>query len=287
MKGNRGIRTEEMKKRISQALLGRKRSLESIKKQVETVTGNKSSARSLGLKKAHRCKNFGFSKGIIPWNKNKGKIKKMGIVAYARKYRHQKGISKKYISKYGGVKIPTKVYRQRYKALLRAGGFLTTATIQRVYEDNIKQYGTLTCYLCLEPIPFGKDHLEHKISLFHGGTNKYENLGVACQGCNCEKNKKSEREYKRWKINKENKKMGEQSLLKGILKGISGILKEADGVEDSTVLHAHIKSAKCMVDGLIDEMKDPLVPLELTVDDDKKIPEPLSPGGQQAKDELT
>ena len=39
---------------------------------------------------------------------------------------------------------------------------------QQVYEDNIKQYGTLTCYLCEEKIEFGLDNLEHKAHLYFG-----------------------------------------------------------------------------------------------------------------------
>jgi 5-methylcytosine-specific restriction endonuclease McrA len=73
---------------------------------------------------------------------------------------------------------------------------LTLQVIQQVYEDNIKQYGTLTCYLCLEPVPFGKDHLEHKTPLSRGGANDRKNLDVACQKCNCSKNNKTVEEYK-------------------------------------------------------------------------------------------
>ena len=68
--------------------------------------------------------------------------------------------------------------------------------IQRVYEDNIKQYGTLTCYLCLNPIQFGSDQLEHRIPLSRGGSNLYENLGVACGPCNNNKGTKTEEEYR-------------------------------------------------------------------------------------------
>jgi len=73
---------------------------------------------------------------------------------------------------------------------------LTIATVQQVYEDNIKQYGTLTCYLCLNPIPFGKDQLEHKLPISRGGTNEYNNLGVSCQRCNSRKGRKTEYEFR-------------------------------------------------------------------------------------------
>ena len=77
---------------------------------------------------------------------------------------------------------------------------LTIQVIQRVYEDNIKRYGTLTCYLCLTPTPFGKDHLEHKIPLSRDGTNVRGNLGVACQKCNLSKNNKTVEEFSKREV---------------------------------------------------------------------------------------
>ena len=114
-----------------------------------------------------------------------------------KKFRHKLGISKQYWSELGisHTKEYRKLQRQKRKTLLKGGGELSIRTIQLVYEDNIKKYGTLTCYLCLKPIPFGKDHLEHKTPLSRGGTNEYNNLGIACQRCNCKKHTKTEKEF--------------------------------------------------------------------------------------------
>jgi 5-methylcytosine-specific restriction endonuclease McrA len=87
----------------------------------------------------------------------------------------------------------SRIYVYNRKLLTKS---LTLDIVQQVYEDNIKQYGTLTCYLCLKPIPFGKDHLEHKIPLSRGGNNKRENLDIACQICNLKKHTKTEIEYR-------------------------------------------------------------------------------------------
>ena len=76
---------------------------------------------------------------------------------------------------------------------------LTVKIIQQVYEKNIKQYGTLTCYLCLNPVKFGDDHLEHKIPLFRDGTNQPKNLGIACAKCNLKKGIKTEIEFRKEK----------------------------------------------------------------------------------------
>lgn len=82
------------------------------------------------------------------------------------------------------------------EANYRYTGKLTLATLQLVYEDNIKKYGTLTCYLCLKPIPFSEDSLDHKIAASKGGTNDYNNLGVAHKLCNNKKRTKTDDEYR-------------------------------------------------------------------------------------------
>ena len=76
-------------------------------------------------------------------------------------------------------------------------GELTTKTVQLVYEDNIKKYGTLTCEYDRKPIQFGQDSLDHKIPLSRSGSNDYENLCVACRKCNREKHNKTDKEFKK------------------------------------------------------------------------------------------
>lgn len=118
-----------------------------------------------------------FKKGAIPHNKLNRTPEELREVK--RKYR------KSNPSQF-------KAYDQNKRAKRKG---LTASTIQMVYEDNIKKYGTLSCYLCLEPVPFGKDHLEHKKPLARGGSNEYDNLAVACQSCNCKKHTKTYEEY--------------------------------------------------------------------------------------------
>ena len=77
----------------------------------------------------------------------------------------------------------------------RAIGDLSKEIFQMVYEDNIKKYGTLTCMLCLKPIGFGEDSLEHKNPINRGGTNEYSNLGVSHLRCNMSKHTKTVEEY--------------------------------------------------------------------------------------------
>lgn len=115
-----------------------------------------------------------------------------------RERNHRLGIHKRYIEKYGGPKaIPENLLKKKYKYERKNAGPLSVKTIQLVYEDNIKKYGTLTCYLCLKPIEFKKDCLEHKIPISRGGTNEYGNLEVAHQICNSKKNNKTEEEYRK------------------------------------------------------------------------------------------
>lgn len=119
--------------------------------------------------------------------------------------RHELGISKKYISELGisYTKEYKRLMRQRRKAILKGGGDLPLSRIQQVYEDNIKLYSTLTCYLCFKSINFGNDSIDHKIPLFREGTNAYGNLGIAHISCNCSKGTKTEKEYRDWLAKKE------------------------------------------------------------------------------------
>lgn len=73
---------------------------------------------------------------------------------------------------------------------------LSLAIIQQVYENNIKKYGTLTCYLCSKSIEFGQDSLEHIIPLSREGTNNINNLEIAHRNCNSSKGKKTLEGYK-------------------------------------------------------------------------------------------
>jgi len=88
----------------------------------------------------------------------------------------------------------TRLYTMKRRSI----GIISLDSIQLVYEDNIKKYGTLTCILCIKPIGFGKDSLEHKLPICRGGTNDYENLGVSHFKCNVSKGRKTVEEYKKF-----------------------------------------------------------------------------------------
>ena len=81
-------------------------------------------------------------------------------------------------------KIMAKAYNHNRRNLTKS---LTKEIVQRVYEDNIKKYGTLTCVLCFKPVEFKDSSLEHSTPISRGGSNLYENLGVAHYICNCKK----------------------------------------------------------------------------------------------------
>lgn len=194
---------------------GKKLSIEHRKKIGESQKGKT-------LSKEHRKKLSLFMMGRYVGEKNhlwKGGITKQKnyIKNYSKTYYelHKEQINRKtrlyrlknktYFIKYNNNYRKThpeitKYHHQIRSARIRGlGKRLTINIIQRVYEDNIKKYGTLTCYLCLNPTPFKKDHLEHKIPLSRGGTNDYSNLAISCEKCNYEKHNKTEEEYKLWK----------------------------------------------------------------------------------------
>ena len=113
-----------------------------------------------------------------------------------RRLYHQSQKYREYIWRFNRTpkrKLYMRIRRSNSRRMLKD---LTLVIVQQVYENNIKQYGTLTCYLCLNPIPFDKDHLEHKTPISRGGTNKKENLEVACASCNHKKFNKTVEEFK-------------------------------------------------------------------------------------------
>ena len=163
-----------------------------------------------------------FKKGDVPWNKGKMGISgkdhhnyKNGLYSKYDPpknrlellnkrqlvYRHENGISEIYSGartceeKMKFQKLNRKLHRKAYKYRQKKAGPLLKRTIQLVYEDNIKKYGTLTCYLCLNPILFGNDSLEHMLPLSRGGTNEYNNLAIACFSCNSKKHARTLDEY--------------------------------------------------------------------------------------------
>jgi len=145
-----------------------------------------------------------------------GSKEKEYTAAYSKEYRHRVGISKKYNSRLGlshtkeykkehskkyrdNNKDKIKLRRKKYRYLSKSAGELPLDRIQMVYEDNIKKYGTLTCYLCKKLIKFGDDSLEHKTPLSRGGMNEYNNLAIAHRSCNSKKYNKTYEEYMLYK----------------------------------------------------------------------------------------
>ena len=89
--------------------------------------------------------------------------------------------------------------------LLRKG--IPRKIAQRVYEDNIKQYGTLTCYLCEKEIEFGQDSIDHIKPVVLGGSNDYENLKIAHRSCNSQKHAKPLEVFLKWRKDKQLKEL--------------------------------------------------------------------------------
>lgn len=81
-----------------------------------------------------------------------------------------------------------KVSEGKRRANLEGASKITVEKVQRVYEKNIKKYGTLTCELCFEKIRLGEDSLEHFVPISRHfefpdlDLNCVDNLGVAHDG---------------------------------------------------------------------------------------------------------
>lgn len=142
-------------------------------------------------------KNTLYCKKNIVKNREKRRI-------YTIKYRNKNRIRfRKYQQEYR-LKNRDRIrkYERRITLLRRYG--ITVELLQKIYEENIKLFGTLTCFYCKEKIEFGKDHIEHKIPISRGGLSIYENLTVSCPLCNFTKGRKTEQEFLEWR--KQNEK---------------------------------------------------------------------------------
>ena len=160
------------------------------------------------IKGLHIYTGGGRKKGCVAWNKGTKGVMKAWNKGISHSEETKQKISKtrqgKYVGKNssnwkGGIS-KHKYYRRLMhfrRRFIRGGTPLSIKIIQLVYEDNIKRFGTLTCYLCLKPISFGKDCIEHKIPLSRNGTNNYDNLEIACKSCNSKKHSKTEEEYRK------------------------------------------------------------------------------------------
>ncbi len=73
--------------------------------------------------------------------------------------------------------------------------------LQKVYENNIKEFGTLTCIYCFVPIPFGKDTIDHLNPISQQGLSDYDNMVIACKCCNSTKGDKNYNEFGNYMIN--------------------------------------------------------------------------------------
>jgi 5-methylcytosine-specific restriction endonuclease McrA len=130
------------------------------------------------------------NKKVKAWGKT-SKAKKYQMAYRKKRKEHYKKLYRSWSRSLEG--RLNKRIRQRNRAQKLKD--LSLQTVQLVYEANIRKYGRLTCYLCLIPIEFGTDHLEHKTPLSRGGTNAFDNLDVACRSCNCKKHAKTLEEY--------------------------------------------------------------------------------------------
>ena len=135
-----------------------------------------------------------WTKEQVKWKKHCQRLKKKWGSNFRVQY--QKEIRMKNIEY---ICQRERVWRHNNRELhQRRKSNLTIGTIRRVYEDNIKRYGTMTCEYCKRPIKLGKDQLEHKIPISREGTNDYENLCVSCERCNFRKRNKTVEEYENY-----------------------------------------------------------------------------------------
>jgi 5-methylcytosine-specific restriction endonuclease McrA len=126
------------------------------------------------------------------YEKNKELAKNRAKIHYQKNKEHHHMLAYKY-----RIDNPemSRLYTKVVLSNKRGNGKINIKILQMVYEDNVKKYGTLTCYLCLKQISFGDDSLDHKTPTSKGGLNTYDNLGIVHRKCNCIKFNKTYEEY--------------------------------------------------------------------------------------------
>lgn len=116
-----------------------------------------------------------------------------GVTVGENRKNYQKEYKKKWIVRN---RLKCRLWNHRRRSLLRKLEILTFEIVKFVYDKNIEKYGSLTCYLCLNPIRKKQDSIDHKLPLSRGGDNSFENLDVAHLSCNKMKHTKTEEEYR-------------------------------------------------------------------------------------------
>lgn len=92
-------------------------------------------------------------------------------------------------------------WKQKKAKRKQLGGVLSIKTVRTVFDENISEFGVLTCYYCRRIMDKKEAELEHIIPLSRGGTNDYFNLIIVCHRCNSSKNNKTVQEWKNHNIN--------------------------------------------------------------------------------------
>lgn len=130
-------------------------------------------------------------------------LSKIDYNAWHRRNGFQRGVTRQQSCKYGG-SWGIKNYKGRYLSSIkntqrrRALKPIKIEDIQKLYEENIKLFETLTCSYCLQPILFGNDQIDHIIPIMKNGDNSYKNLIISCDFCNNQKHNKTYEEYGEW-----------------------------------------------------------------------------------------
>ena len=106
--------------------------------------------------------------------------------------------------------------KQKFKDQKRHHWGLTLKTIQEVYDENIiANNGVLRCIYCHREVDLKESTLEHKQPITRGGTNKKENLTIACPHCNYSKQDRTEKEFRESLKEVENQ-IGESGVLASV-----------------------------------------------------------------------
>lgn len=140
------------------------------------------------LQKAQMKKYYETHKAeFLSRNKEYRKSNRDKVLGYQRKSNQKHQYSKKWrIANPEKWLMQHRIQEQRR----RKAGWLRLSTVQKVYENNIKKYGVLTCELCKKSVSKQQDSIDHKKPISKGGTHHMNNLQIAHRICNGQKSDK-------------------------------------------------------------------------------------------------
>ena len=96
------------------------------------------------------------------------------------------------------VRVAERREERRIRYLENSPSIRTAAKgLKRRLIEEASVDGRVQCYYCGRHFEIAEVHIEHKLPVAKGGTNRRSNLALACGGCNLRKGRKTEEQFRK------------------------------------------------------------------------------------------